>query len=850
MKVPLSWLREYVDVDQGPEALARALTFAGLEVEGLHFVGVPLPESAPEAKVTGLAWDRDAVVVGDLLEVEAHPDAERLVVARVEAGGGVLTTVTGAPNLFPYAGRGPLETPLKVAVATEGATVLDYRQRDPQPRRIERAAIRGVESVCSICSEKELGISDAHEGVIVFDADAPPAGTPLADYAGDLVIDVQITPNMARDACILGVAREVAALTGAALRAPDYEVMAAGPPVEDKIRIEIREPDLNPRFTATLLEGVAIGPSPYWLQRRLRLAGMRPINNIVDVTNYVMLELGQPLHAFDYDVLVERAERAGGEPPTLITRLPGPKEALRTLDLTADDPPRRLDDFTILVADRAGALSLGGIMGGEESEVSGRTTRVLLEAAAWNFINIRRTTRSQQIDSEAGYRFSRGVHPEQAARGNLRGIELMRRLAGGTVAAGMVDEYPRPAPAVVVELPLAEIERALGLAIPRAEVERILRALEFGIEPAGDLLRVTVPDHRLDVGEGVVGIADLIEEISRIYGYERIPETQIADSIPPQRGNPELEVEERVRDLLVDLGLQEVITYRLTTPEAETRARPPAAPADERPYVTLENPTSQERRVLRHELLPALLEVAERNARQRPALALFEIGQVFLPRDGDPLPAEPRRLALLLAGEREPRSWDRPAPEPMDFYDLKGVLDALLADLHAGEVRYEPARGVGFHPGRCARLEVAGRSLGLFGEVHPEVRAAYELPYAAVLAAELDFEALAAAIPDRHPIRPLPRYPAVYEDLALVVDEALAAAAVETEIRDAGGELLRAVELFDVYRGEQVAPGKKSLAYRLTYQSDEGTLTDQAVAELRRRILERLGGALGAELRQ
>ncbi len=848
MRVPISWVREFVDVELAPAELARRLTFAGLEVEAIEFVGLPLPEgeARPECKVTGFAWDPELVVVGDLLEVEAHPNADKLVLAKVDHGAGVETTVTGAPNLAAFKGRGPLATPLKVVVAREGATLLDPGQKAPTPRRLKRAKIRGVESRAMICSEKELGLSDRHEGVVVLDADAPAAGTPLADCAGDYVLDIDITPNMVRNASILGVAREIAALTGAALRTPASEAEAGGPPLAGRLEIEIREPQLNPRFTATLLEGAAVAPSPWWLQQRLLLAGQRPISNIVDVTNYVMLEIGQPLHAFDFDVLAERAARSGAEVPKIITRRPDPGEKLTTLD----EVERELDEFTVLVTDTAGALSLGGIMGGRESEVSATTTNVLLEAAAWDLYNIRRTTLSQQLSSEAGYRFSRGVHPAVASRANARAIELMRRLAGGTVARGMLDVRPLPFPETVVELPLAEIERALGVEIAVAEATRILEALDFGVERAGETLRVTAPDHRLDIGEGVVGVADLVEEIARVWGYERIPETQISDTIPPQRANPEVEGEERARDLLARLGLQEVVTYRLTTPEREARARRPGEGADERPWVELRNPISADRRVMRHELVPAVLEVAAANARQRDSLALFEIGPVFLPEPGEALPREPRRLAIVLAGARQPAGWDRQQPSSFDLFDLKGVIEAFAADLQLPPLTFAPGAHPGLRPGRSAGVELAGRAVGALGELDPAVRAAYELPFAAVLAAELDVERLLEAIPPRFAAVAVSAFPPVVEDLAFDVDEGVAAAAVAEAIAGAGGELLARVELFDLFRGEQLGAGRKSLAYRLTYQAGDRTLTDGEAAEVRRAVVAAVERATGGRLRE
>ncbi len=847
MKVPLRWLRDFVDIDLPPEDLARVLTFAGLEVEAMEYVGLALPENRDrlEAKVSGLAWDRDKIVVADVLEVLPHPDADKLVLARANDGTGEHTIVTGAPNLYPYRVQGPLEEPLKVAYAREGSKLYDGYSSELKVKKLKRSKIRGVESYAMACSEKELGISDEHEGIILLDADAPAAGTPLADYLGDIVLDIAITPNMARIASIHGVAREIAALTGAELRNPSEEVEMTGSPIADKIRIDIRESALNPRFTATLIEGLEIKPSPYAMQYRLRLAGMRPISNIVDVTNYVMLEVGQPLHAFDYDVLVERAEASGAEVPTLITRLPESGERLETLD----GVDRELADFTILVCDTGGVLSLGGIMGGAESEVSDSTTNVLLEAAGWNFINIRRTVQAQQMaTSEAGYRFSRGVHPAMASRGNLRAIELMRRLGGGTVCSGMVDEYPAPPEAVVVELPLSEIFRYLGMEIDKREIVRILEALEFGVADHGEVLSVTVPDHRIDVGTGIVGIADLIEEIVRVYGYEKIPETQITDTTPPQRGNPALEAEERVRDLLVDLGLQEVVTYRLTTPEREARARLDQTP-DPRPYVTMSNPISVERTSMRHELLPSVLEIAERNARVADHLALFEIGAVYLPQDGQQLPEEPRQLAIALSGARQAESWTGADTEAMDFFDLKGIVESLCRDLHlAGGVRFETGDHPSLHPGRCAKLYAGDRPLGELGELHPKVREAYgfEQP---VLAADIDLEALLSAIPERHEAIDIPRFPAVVEDLALVVGDDVSAATVEQLIDQTGGKNLRGVRLFDLYRGEKLGAGKRSLAYRLTFQSDERTLTDKAVAKIRNKIIKRLEREIGAVLR-
>jgi len=516
-----------------------------------------------------------------------------------------------------------------------------------------------------VCSERELGISDEHEGIILLDPDAP-TGVPLAEYLGDVVIDMDITPNMARCLGVLGVAREVAALFDRPLRYPDTQVPMQGPPLAGRVDVVIREPDLNPRFAVGLIEGVHIGPSPYWVQFRLRLAGMRPINNIVDATNYVLLEWGQPLHAFDYDILVERAD---GQAPTVITRRAEPGETLVTLD----GETRTLDAETVVVADTRGALSIAGIMGGAESEVQATTTRVLVESANWNPVNIRRTRKRLKLQTEAAYRYERGVHPALVEPALKRALNLMREWAGGTVAQGIVDRYPKPHRDPVNVITEDDVYRGLGIRLSAQEIAGLLERLEFRCTVEGNRVTVVTPPHRLDIGGGVVGRADLLEEIARIYGYDRIPETRLADELPPQVGNPDLDREEHLRDVLTRLGFREVITYRLTAAEREARMYPEHA-RPHREYVRLVNPISQDRRVLRQELLPGLLDVAEANARFVERQALFEIGPVFLPKEGDLLPEEPRRLALLLTGPREEPFWAEAEPPSMDFYDLKGRL--------------------------------------------------------------------------------------------------------------------------------------------------------------------------------
>ncbi len=852
MLVPLSWLKEFVDINVPVELLAERLTTAGLEVGHIHYIGVPQTqvEGVRWSCSNHLVWDRDKLLLGAIREVKPHPNADRLVLAMVDYGGTELEQcVTGAPNLFDYKGLGELPTPLWTVFAAEGAEVWDGHSDEPKRMILKEKPLRGIPNRSMVCSEKELGISDSHEGIILMHEDPGfPAGTPIQDVLGDVILEIDLTPNLARAYSILGVAREAAALLDQPLREPSYDFVAQGAPITGQVSIEIREPELNPRFTAALLRGVTIQPSPEWMQRRLRLVGQRPINNIVDVTNYLTFEIGQPTHAYDYDKLVARA---GGGAPKLVTRLAQQGEKLRTLD----EVERTLDSFTILVTDEKGILGIGGIIGGAETEISAETTSVLLEAANWNFINVRRSMQAQKIMTDAGLRFSRGVHPSWAKRGVERGIELMRQTGGGQVAQGIIDQYPLPAPLVEVNLPTREIERVLGIAMHAEQAAKLLRRGGFTVTVNGDSLEVVVPDVRLDIGTGIVGQADLIEKIARIYGYVNIPNTIITDAMPPQRGNPSLMQEERVRDLLVAPGLRENISYRLTTPEREALLVPPGAQSSlpDAGYVTLANPIASDKVAMRHTLLANLLTNAQANARYAVRQQTFEIGSVYFQRPDQLLPDEPPRLALLMTGARSPEGWmsaaKADAAEKVDFFDLKGVVEALLAGLRITGAVYTPAAHTSFHPGRSAALSLGGREIGVFGEVHPLVAERFELSEAPVLLAEFDLAALLSFVPDVTAIRSLPVPPPILQDIALVVKEETPAAEVAAAIVEAGGDLLRDVRLFDVYQGESIPAGYKSLAYSLTYQTDTRTLTDEEVAKVHARIARTLERKLDAKLR-
>lgn len=847
MKVPISWLKDFVEITLSPEELAERLTLAGLEVGSLRYVGLPGAD---------LVWERDKLLLGHILKVEQHPRADRLVLATVDIGAVTPeTVVTGAPNLFEFVGQGDIShLGIKSPFVLEGATVYDGHAKEPGIKmKLKGREIRGIMNRHMLCSEKELGLSDEHDGIILTTDPAAP-GTPIVDLWGDVVLDIDITPNMIRCASMLGIAREVAALTGQKVRYPDFTLpsLGEGQPLSDRLVIETAEPSLNPRFVAILIEGVTLKPSPYWMQRRLRLAGMRPISNIVDISNYVMLEIGQPNHAFDWDVLRRRANGYSGPqgPVKIITRLAQPGEQVLTLDGKTHTMP----NFSILVTDPQGNLSIGGIMGGGETEVSDKSQNILLEAAAWNFINIRRTSQALNIKSEAAYRFSRGVHPNQAMLGALRGAKFMIELADGVIAPGIVDYYPNSPQPVSVDLPQAEVTRLLGIELSTNEIKHLLEALEFKVEvnPTSSSLRITVPEHRLDISsEPIVGQADLIEEIARIYGYDRLPVSEMADELPPQRNNSSLEREERVRDLLIQAGLQEVITYRLTTPQTEARLLG-VGEVDNREYVTLANPSTPERASMRHSLLNSVLEVAAENTKHHSRVQMFEVGHIYLPDPGAVLPQEQRRLAIIMTGPRGESTWLAAEAEPVDFYDLKGVVESLLNGLHVGQVTFKPGQHTAYQPGRVAEVNVNGVNIGIVGQLHPLVVKRYELKAGEswpVLAADFDLDALLAQVSDGHVVSSVSRFPPVQQDIAVIVEEAIPAEQVEALILQTGKPLLTQVQLFDLFRGEQIGVGRKSLAYSLTFQAVDRTLTDKDAAKQQQKIVARLERELGAKLR-
>jgi phenylalanyl-tRNA synthetase beta chain len=820
MRVPVSWLRSYCDPGLPAEEIADVLTMAGLKLERLHRTGV---------------GDPGEFVVGKVLEAEKHPDADRLTVCKVDDGSGEpRTIVCGAPNVA--AGQ-------TVAVARPGAVM-------PDGGKLGEAKLRGVTSSGMILAEDEVGIGEvtargaeghpASRGTMVLPDDLP-VGAPLAEYLpiADEVIEIEITPNRPDAMSVYGVARDLHAVTAAALgedpTATDAEPRGSDMG-EDHASVEIADPDICLRFTARVFEDVTIEPSPLWLKQRLMAAGQRPISNVVDITNYVMLATGQPLHAFDLTKV--RGSR-------IVIRKATEGESMRTLD----DVERAFTSEMALVCDGEGPSGIAGIMGGQISEVSDQTTRVLMEAATWVGPNIMRTSKALGLRSEASARFEKQLHPEQAIAAQRLAAKLMVDLCGARLVPGTLDAYPGRLEPRVVALRTERMERLLGERIDADQVEGILGRLGFAPRSEDGLVSVTVPPWR---DSDVQREADLIEEVARIHGLDKLPTTLPAREQAVGRLTASLRLRRRMEDLLRDRGLNEVVAYSFTSPVVLAGLR-----LDDTQLLRIDNPLSEEHSVMRPLLLPGLLDAARHNAAHgRPGVALFESAHVYRGRgsldgagDGSPRgetpAAESHHLAALVT-EAAPGGW-RSEARPGDFYAARALLEGLL-EAAGVEWRAEAAPRPFLHPGRSASVAADGADLGWVGELHPLVLREWELGEP-VAAFELDVDALLGLTEGRvDTYRDVTGFPAVLEDIAVVVPEAVSAAEIEEAVREGGGELLASTRVFDLYHGEQVGEGSKSLALRLEFRAPDRTLTDEEVAD-RRAAIERSLAGIGGKLR-
>ena len=779
MKVPLSWLKQYVDVDLPAQDLAHRLTMAGIEVGEVEVIG---------------GWSE--VFVGHVTGVRPHPNADRLRLCVVSTGSEDLEVVCGAPNVA--VGQ-------NICFAKVGANI--YNTHTERHEVLEAAKIRGVESQGMICSAVELGLGDDHSGIIELPEDAP-VGALLDDYLGDTVLDLELTPNRLDCLSVLGVAHEVAALTGKTVKEPETNYKEAGAPITEQIDISVGSPELCRRYTASLLQGVKIGPSPQWLQDRLTRAGLRPINNVVDVTNFVMLEYNQPLHSFDYDLIKDA---------TVIVRRARPDEMLTTLD----GVERKLTVENLVIADANDAIGIGGVIGGANSEISVNTVNVLLESATFDGTNNRETAQTLGLRTEATLRFEKGLRPELAPIALRRATGLIQEVAGGTVAPGIVDVLSdEGADAPVVPLTGEKIRRMLGMEVDQKRVQETLDALGFTWESAGEFeLKVTVPYWRNDVNIE----EDLVEEVVRTIGYDSVPTTMLSSSIPFQQPVPVMGLRDQIKDLLASEGIQEVINYPLVTLQQLEQVEQ-LDPANLPMRVT--NPMSADREYLRTTLRASLLAtLAANQGHGAGPFRLFEAGRVFWPREGD-LPDERETVAGVLAGLRHEPSWLED-DSLLDFYDAKGVVELVLNRLGVSAT-YEPSDDPSFHPGRCAVIKVADAVIGVVGEVHPVVMDRLGLESPQVAAFELYLGPILAALPDgQQQFEPLPRYPSATRDLALVMPTDVDAGQVTRLILRHRG--VDRADLFDIYAGENIAEGTKSLAFHVYFQARDRTLTNEEV---------------------
>ena len=801
MKFTLNWLRDYIDFDLSPEELSDRLTMAGLEVEDVIYQGQGL----------------DNVVSAQILELESHPNAEKLSLCKVTDGENTYPIVCGATNM--KAGD-------KVALAKIGANL------PPGPKfedglKIKKAKIRGEVSEGMLCAENELGLGEESDGILIL-SETDDVGTPIVDVLGlnDVVFEVGITPNRPDCLSVIGVAREVAALTGSTVKHPDSSTNETGDDINSIATVELEDSEKCPRYSCRVIKNVKIGPSPDWLKRRLEASDIRSINNVVDVTNYVLLEFGQPLHAFDYDLL---------EDNKIVVRAATDGEIIKTLD----DVERKLTTDDLLICDGKRPVALAGVMGGANTEVSQTTQNVLLESAYFDPITVRRTSKATGLRSESSYRFERGVDPNAVVKALDRAAELIRDLGDGEIATGRIDQYPDPIEPTEVTISLNRANKFLGTNISPDELARIAKGLEFEeLSSDGDEYTFRIPTFRVDIEREI----DLIEEAARLHGYDNIPTTLPRVAMSSDKLNTSKSVQDILREVLISSGFYEVINYSFEDHELLSLISKSDA-------LKILNPLTTESSVMRTSMIPGLLKNAILNINhQEQDLRLFEIGRVYLPIENNELPKEVRKLVALATGRRMPEFWGK---EEFDFFDFKSILErAFEALINKEDVEFLDAQEIGFlHPGKSARMVVNDTELGYIGELHPDLNEKLDISKN-LFVLEIDLDEIAALSKQRSKkFSPLPKFPSVRRDIALVVDESVPAAGILEEIDKIKSNLIEDAAIFDVYTGEHVEQGKKSVAISLQLRAADKTLTEEEVNKVQEKTLKKLGLALGAELR-
>ncbi len=798
MQISLNWLKEYVDIDVSVDELSQLLTMLGLEIE----------------KIVEPGKEIQNVFIGRILDITPHPDADKLVVCHTDTGQAEpLQIVCGAKNM--KAGD-------KVPTAVIGASL-------PGGFAIGKRKMRGIESQGMMCSARELGLGEDHEGLMILPEDAP-IGADAKQYLGldDVVFEIEVTPNRGDWASMIGVARELAAYFGRELRIPEITLTEAGERADSFSSVTINDPELCPRYIGRVLTGVTVGPSPLWLCQRLIAAGQRPINNIVDVTNYVLLETGQPLHAFDYDLLGEHR---------ILVRRAAANEGITTLD----GEKRVLNEDMLVIADAVKPQAVAGIMGGAESEVGEKSTRIFLESAVFAPSSVRRTARRLNLLTEAAQHFQRGADPNMAVYAINRAAMLMQQVAGAQIAPGLLDAHPLPQAQKTVTLRFARTKAILGTDIPADRQCSILEQLGFGLTGrTSENATLAVPSWRHDVSMET----DLIEELARFYGYDNIPATVPRVRQSEKVFSPQEKRFRNLREILVKQGLSEIFSWTFSSVDQVRKA---GLSAESEVMLFLQNPLTENLAAMRTSLIPGLLANAEYNVKRgNSRIATFEMGPVYLPVQDGVLPEEPAHLAVLLMGAVGRQHWGQ-TERPTDLYDLKGWMETI-SHFFGVAPTLQPGNLDTFQKGAGVDIVLDGQRIGCLGKVSRAVQKAHDLP-AETFLMEMNLQTLLSLNPPNAAFQALPTYPPSLRDLAVVVDRGVQAGALLETIQKSGGELLREVRIFDVYAGKQLSADKKSIAFSLTFQSPERTLTDADTQNAFDRILHRLEQGHGAVLR-
>lgn len=794
MRVPLKWLKEYVEIDVDPREFAEALTMTGSKVETLEILGEEIKN----------------VVVGKITSVEKHPNADKLQVAQVDIGDTVFQIITGASNIK----EGDF-----VPVALDGALL-------PGGKQIKKGKLRGLMSEGMMCSIDELGLTkydypEADEdGIFILSNEYAP-GTDIKEVLGmnDVVAEFEITSNRPDCLSILGIARETGATFKKPFKMPEISLKEnASSDASDYISVEIKDTDLCSRYAARVVKNVKIGPSPKWMKDRLRAAGIRPINNIVDITNYVMLEYGQPMHAFDLRNI------KGNK---IIVRKALEGEKIKTLD----DNERILDSSMLVIADQERAVAVAGVMGGANSEISSDTVDILFESANFNATAVRLAAKKLGMRTEASSRFEKGLDPENVIAALNRAAQLVEIIAAGDVCKGIVDCYPVKPQQRELALRPSKINSFLGTDIPTGEMIDILKRLDFEINEKDMIIKV--PSFRTDIEVE----ADIAEEIARFYGYNNIPPSLLEGKAPTLgRKTYKQKIEDIIKQTMISCGLSEACTYSFTSPKVFDRLRLPEDSVI-RKAVVISNPLGEDYSIMRTTTLPEMLDILSRNYSRRAKKAhVFELAYTYMPIEHNALPVEKQVLTVGMYGEA-------------DFFDLKGIIEELLDQLGIVNAEFIPEKNhPSFHPGRTANLVVNGAYAGILGQIHPDVAASFEAPEDSLLAV-IEFNNLLEASSLKVQYKPLPKFPSVTRDLAMLVNEDVHVKDIEIIIKAMAGRILEEVELFDVYKGKQVPEGKKSVAYSLSFRASDRTLTDEEVNKAMSKVLEGLKKHIGAELR-